>query len=79
MLDGGPSLPPTKGNFVGMRSIAKYMDTHELCRNGRTDRDTIWDVNSDRSKKALLDGRAHLHNVQMIEPSMCGSTLTTFY
>ena len=58
---------------------------HELCKNGWTDRDAVWVVDSGGSKKACIRWGAHWrHLANTIEPSMCGGdavycqiTLTT--
>jgi len=56
VLDGGPNRPHVKGKFLVERTCWACPMTlcRELCKNGSTDRDAIWVVDSDRPKKVCL-------------------------
>jgi len=74
-------------NFKGgKRRPLESIRTHcrELCKNGSSDRDAIWDTDSDGPRKHVLDRDEHWRNLAT-EPSMRGSdaalrqiTSTTF-
>jgi len=74
-LDGGSRSPYVKGHFWGGkgRPVVKYKDhCCELCINGWTDQDAVWD--SGGPKKHVLDAGANWrHLANTIELSMCGS------
>ena len=87
--DGGLD-PPAKVQFGGGRGgplLSIGTVCRELCKNGWTSRDAIWDANSSWSKEACIRWDTHWHHVANIaEPSTCGGdaafrqvTLTTFY
>jgi len=87
VLDGF-QIPHVKGSFEGERGGPLYSIRtvcSELCKNGWSDRDVVWEVDSGGPKKHVLDWGEHWsHLANSIEPSVCGgdanycqNTLTT--
>ena len=52
----GVQMPHAKGQFLGERHARACLTTlsRELCRNGWTDQDAVWVVDSDRPKEACV-------------------------
>jgi len=60
------------GNFERGRPLIKYMDCHELYKNGWIDPHAVWDVDSGWSREACVRlGCILAILANMTEPSMC--------
>jgi len=84
----GDSDPPCEDAIFGGKEMPMHVwrHCHELCKNGWTNRDAVWIVDSDGPKEACIRCDAHwCHLANTIEPSMwgddaacCEITLTTW-
>ena len=80
-------MPPTVTDGAAWSVSLSVCHDREPCRNGLTDRDALWVMDSGGPKKDVLDGGARWrHLANRTEPSRCRGdeafcqvTLTTYY
>jgi len=73
-------IAPSKSTTFREGNARAYMTTlcRELCKNGLTDRDGVWVVDSGEPKEACVIWDTHWrHLANMIEPSMFGGLAKT--
>jgi len=72
IFDGGPGLPMRTSNFERTRG-------GPLCKNGQTDRDVIWEVDSGGSREAYVLDKGAIWRPWRIRLSRpCAAAMRTF-